>query len=273
MRTSSRVQHIGNGEMRRRAGFTLIELLAVVAIILIVVGLLSVALNQTKNRTLRVTCLDNMRQLQMAWTMYAQDFNDHIALNQTAPPMAGGTVMAAAVRSSTNSWVAGNPKVDTSWETLAQGTLYPYVKHPEVYRCPMDGSTTRAGYPRTRSYSIDSYLGGDDDGLDPRVKMRVSDIVNPGSDKVFVFIEEHENSIWGGGFMVLPREKFGVSAGAWSSTPSDRHMQGCNLTFVDGHLEYWKWSAPKKANLSNKLISAPNELRDLRRLQESVPKP
>jgi prepilin-type processing-associated H-X9-DG protein len=103
--------------------------------------------------------------------------------------------------------------------------------------------------------------------------MRMSDVVNPGPEKVFVFIEEHENSIWGGGFMVLPREKFGLGAGAWSSTPSDRHMQGCNLSFVDGHLEYWKWLAPKRANLSNKLVTAPNELRDLRRLQESVPKP
>ena len=274
MRTRSSVQHLSGREARRR-GFTLIELLAVLAIILVVVGLLSVALNQTKTRTLRVTCLDNMRQLQYAWTMYAADYNDHMALNQTAAPgAAAGTVMAAAMpRNSTNSWVAGNPKVDNSWETLAQGTLYPYVKHPEVYRCPMDTSTTRAGYLRTRSYSIDSYLGGDDDGLDPRVKMRTSDIVNPGTDHVFVFIEEHENSLWSGGFMVMPRDKFGASSGAWSSTPSDRHMQGCNLTFVDGHLEYWKWAAPKKGNTGNKLISAPNELRDLRRLQESVPKP
>jgi prepilin-type processing-associated H-X9-DG protein len=206
--------------------------------------------------------------------LYAADYNDHIALNQTAPPINNGTVnIASAPRNSTNSWVAGNPKEDRSWETLAQGTLYPYVKHPEVYRCPMDSSTTKIGTLRTRSYSIDSYLGGDDEGVDPRVKMRLSDIVNPGADRVFVFIEEHENSIWGGGFMVLPREKFGVNAGAWSSTPSDRHMQGCNLSFVDGHLEYWKWLAPKKANLSNKLISQPKELRDLRRMQESVPKP
>ena len=274
MRTRFSVQHFAVRDARRRAGFTLVELLAVLAIILIVVGLLSVALNQTKTRSLRVSCLDNMKQLQYAWTMYANDFNDYVALNKTAPPIITTIGMASAVpRNSTNSWVAGNPKVDRSWETLAQGTLYPYVKHPEVYRCPMDSSTTKAGNPRTRSYSIDAYLGGDDEESDPRVKMRMSDVVNPGPEKVFVFIEEHENSIWGGGFMVLPREKFSLGAGAWSSTPSDRHMQGCNLSFVDGHLEYWKWLAPKRANLSNKLVTAPNELRDLRRLQESVPKP
>jgi prepilin-type processing-associated H-X9-DG protein len=135
----------------------------------------------------------------------------------------------------------------------------------------MDSSTTKGGYPRTRSYSMDAYLGGDDEDVDPRVKMRLSDIVNPGPDKVFVFIEEHENSIWGSGFIVLPREKFALNAGAWSSTPSDRHMRGCNLSFVDGHLEYWKWAVPKKP-ATGKLVN-PGELRDLRRLQDAVPKP
>jgi prepilin-type N-terminal cleavage/methylation domain-containing protein len=148
MRTRLSVQHFAVRDARRRAGFTLIELLAVLAIILIVVGLLSVALNQTKTRTLRVSCLDNMKQLQYAWTMYANDFNDYVALNKTAPPMVTTIGLASAVpRNSTNSWVAGNPKVDRSWETLAQGTLYPYLKHPDVYRCPMDSSTTKAGNP------------------------------------------------------------------------------------------------------------------------------
>jgi prepilin-type N-terminal cleavage/methylation domain-containing protein/prepilin-type processing-associated H-X9-DG protein len=276
MRTSLSVQQAVGRPTGRRGGFTLVELLAVIGIILVVVGLLSAALNQTRNRTLRVTCLDNMRQLQFAWMLYASDNNDHVALNKTAAPI-NGISIAAAPRNSTNSWVAGNPKVDPSWQTLAQGTLFPYVKHPEVYRCPMDSSTTKAGNPRTRSYSIDAYLGGDDEDIDPRVKMRISDIVNPGTDRVFVFIEEHENSIWGSGFMVLPRDKFPIATGAWSSTPADRHMQGCNLTFVDGHLEYWKWAAPKKAvsasKVGNQLITQANELRDLRRLQEAVPRP
>jgi len=272
MRTSLSVQRFAGRPTSRRAGFTLIELMAVLAIILIVVGLLSAALNQTKGRTMRVACLDNMRQLQFAWMLYAADYSDHVALNKTAPinPDIG---IAAAPRNSTNSWVVGNPKEDRNFENLARGTLYPYVKHPEIYRCPMDSSTTRAGNYRVRSYSIDAYLGGDDEDMDSRVKMRLSDIVNPGPEKVFVFIEEHENSIWGGGFMVLPRERFGLNSGEWSSTPSDRHMQGCNLTFVDGHLEYWKWNAPKKGSLSNKNIMSSLDLRDLRRLQDSVPKP
>jgi prepilin-type processing-associated H-X9-DG protein len=244
--------------------------MAVLALILTLVGLLSMALNQTRTRSLRVTCLDNMRQLQLAWTLYANDYNDYVALNKTAPPMDGMSI-AAAPQNSTNSWVAGNPKEDRTVENVKKGTLFPYVKAADVYRCALDSSVTRGGNARTRSYSIDAYLGGDDEGEDSRVKMRLTDIANP--DHVFVFIEEHENSIWGSGFVVLPREKFGTGGGVWSSTPADRHMQGCNLTFADGHIEYWKWQAPKKANLSNKLITSPGELKDLRRLQDAVPRP
>ena len=271
MRTSLSVQQFAGRRTCRSRGFTLMELMAVVAIILVVVGLLSAALNQTRARTFRVSCLDNMRQLQVGWIMYAAENNDHIALNKTATPDSG-VGLAAAPRNSSNSWVLGNPKEDRNSENVTRGTLYPYVSHTEVYRCPMDSSTTRSGYPRTRSYSIDAYLGGDDEDLDPRVKMRINDVVNPGPEKTFVFIEEHENSIWSSGFIVLPREKFALNAGAWASTPSDRHMQGCNLTFVDGHVEYWRWMTPKKAN-TNKLISNIKEVLDLRKLQDATPKP
>jgi prepilin-type N-terminal cleavage/methylation domain-containing protein/prepilin-type processing-associated H-X9-DG protein len=270
MRTRPSVQHVG-GLRARRAGFTLLELMAVVTIILIVVGLLSVALNQTRTRTMRVTCLDNMRQLQIAWRIYADDNNDFVALNKMAAP--GGTVgIAAAPRNSTNSWVAGNPKEDRTVDPLSHGTLFQYTRQAELYRCPMDSSTTRFGTPRTRSYSIDSYLGGDDEELDSRVKMRTTDLINPSPDRVFVFIEEHENSIWGSGFMVYPRDRSGQTAVMWNSIPSDRHMQGCNVTFADGHLEYWKWRTPKKGNFTNKPVS-PKELPDLRKVQDSIPRP
>ena len=142
-----------------RSGFTIVELMSVVAIILVVVGLLSVALNQTKARTLRVTCLDNMKQLQLAWMLYADENNDYLVLNKSESSSIG--IAAAGLQPhSTNSWVAGNPRVDRTPQNIMAGTLYPYVRHPEVYRCPMDSSTTKAGKVRTRSFSIDAYLGG-----------------------------------------------------------------------------------------------------------------
>ncbi len=269
MRTHSSVRCGPARSRGSRAGFTIVELMVVIGIISVVVGLLSTALNQTKGRTMRVVCLDNMKQLQLAWMLYADDHNDHMALNKTDPIM-GRIGLVSVPRSSTNSWVAGNPKEDRNFANLAKGTLYPYMKSPEVYRCPIDTSTTKFGNIRTRSYSISAYLGGDGENLDPRVKMRVADLRNPPPEKVFVFIEEHEESVWAGGFLVLPRERGGA---VWNSTPTDRHLQGCNLTFADGHLEHWRWMSPKKANLNNTLVSNPKELKDLRRLQECVPKP
>jgi prepilin-type N-terminal cleavage/methylation domain-containing protein/prepilin-type processing-associated H-X9-DG protein len=254
-----------------RGGFTLVELISVIAIILVVVGLLSAALNQTKSRTLRVTCLDNMKQLQLAWMLYADENNDYLALNKSEPNSLGLAATGLQPHS-TNSWVAGNPRVDRTPQNITAGTLYPYLRHTDVYRCPMDSSLTKTGNFRTRSYSMDAYLGGDNEDIDPRVKMKGSELIAPPPEKVFVFIEEHEDSVWGGGFLVLPRERFTLNSGSWSSTPSDRHLQGCNLTFADGHLEYWKWLAPKKANLNNQLISNPKELRDLHRLQDCVPR-
>src|ERR1044072_6817518 len=112
MRTSISVQLLAGRQASRRAGFTIVELLVVVGIILIVVALLSAALNQTRTRTMRISCLDNMRQLQVGGMMYADENNDHIALNKTAPLADGIGIAAPAPRNSTNSWVAGNPKED-----------------------------------------------------------------------------------------------------------------------------------------------------------------
>jgi prepilin-type N-terminal cleavage/methylation domain-containing protein/prepilin-type processing-associated H-X9-DG protein len=254
-------------------GFTLVEVLTVLLIIGILVALLSASLNKTQSRALRVSCVDNLKQLQLAWQLYADDNEDLIALNKTAA--GGGNYLVYGRRASTNSWVAGNPKEDINTAKIERGTLYPFSKSPRIYRCPMDNSRVIGHHDilRTRSYSMDTFLGGDDEGKDPRVKTRLADVERQGADKIFVFIEEHESSSWADGFQVLPREGTTLSGGTWSSTPSDRHEQGCNLTFADGHVDYWKWYAPKKGNLDNRLTASTREIYDLQRLQRAVPKP
>lgn len=257
-----------------RAGFTLLELTAVVAIIVVLVSLLVAALNQTKEKALRISCMDNLKQLQLAWEMYTDDHEGLLPLNQTANGPAHHRIPNRG--NSSNSWVVGTPRMDRSTMNLQRGSLFQYVKSAAPYRCPMDGSHVdgHPGIQRTRSYSMNAYLGGDD-VFNPAT--RYSELDRPGN--TFVFIEEHEQSLWESSFMVIPSIKPGkVRASAsplnsWLSTPSDRHEQGCNISFADGHIEYWRWYSPKSAE-SSKLSSSSSfrarDLRDLSRLQAVV---
>jgi prepilin-type N-terminal cleavage/methylation domain-containing protein/prepilin-type processing-associated H-X9-DG protein len=252
-----------------RQGFTVIELTAVVAIITVLVSLLTSALNQTKKQAMRISCLDNLKQLNLAWQMYSEDFDGALPLNQTASGFVHHRI--PQLNSSSNSWVAGNPRFDASTDNIRRGTLFPYMRAVTPYRCAMDDSRVER-HPdilRTRSYSMNAFLGGDE-AMNPA--MRFAELRRPSS--TFVFIEEHQNSRWESSFVVVPAYKPGFAGnnGSWVSTPSDRHEQGCNLTFADGHIEYWRWYAPKTERDSMMSTSAGKhrDARDLSKLQAVV---
>jgi prepilin-type N-terminal cleavage/methylation domain-containing protein/prepilin-type processing-associated H-X9-DG protein len=257
-------------------GFTLLELSAVVMIIGILVSLLCAALNQTKTKALRISCLDNLKHLQLAWEMYTDDNDGRLPLNRTAEPTLGKANRIPVSGTAEGSWVVGNPRHDAHSRNIERGTLFRYVKSVEPYHCPMDDSTV-AGQPevfRTRSYSMNAYLGGDE-ALNPALKY--SELRRPGN--TFVFIEEHENSRWESSFIVVPTVNPGSFKAAatpetsWISIPADRHGQGCNLSFADGHIEYWKWYSPKlpkDSKLSSSAANRTRDVRDLMRLQTVV---
>ena len=161
-----------------RAAFTLLELSAVVAIITVLVSLLCAALNKTKAKALHITCVDNLRQLQLAWRLYADDHDDELPLNQTAPMPKHHRILPW--RTSTNSWVTGNPREDLDDSTIRRGLLYPYTRSVVIYKCPVDGSTVlgHPDTPRNRSYSMSAYLGGDE-AVAP--KMNLNELIRPES--------------------------------------------------------------------------------------------
>jgi len=240
--------------------FTLIELLVVIAIIAILAALLSPALSKAKATGRSVACLSNLKQLQFGYLMYVDDNNDSLPPNKAL-----GDANVAG------SWVVGNAVRDTNSANIEAGVIFRYVGSAGVYHCPGDKSKVRGSRARTRSYSVDCWLDGDID-YGPWVAVKLSTITFPPPPAVFGFIDEHERSIQSGVYFIeQPRWIYSGSTEPWWSLAADRHNQGCNLSFLDGHVEHWRWKAPKPSYQLFTEAAPGGDLADHRRLQEAVP--
>jgi prepilin-type N-terminal cleavage/methylation domain-containing protein/prepilin-type processing-associated H-X9-DG protein len=250
-----------------KRAFTLVELLVVMAIIAILAALLLPVLSKTKLKSQQIDCLNNQRQLQAGWLMYVHEQNDSLPFN------AGEVAIYSPYASTTNSWVVGDATVSADLSFIRQGSIFPYVGDPAVYHCPSDLSTVNnTNALRTRSYSMDYYLNGD---IDPQyfhnlppgafvgLATRYSGISHPST--VFVFLDENEKTI-NDGIFVLFRDLDQI----WRDAPSDRHSQGMNLSFADGHCEHWRWRAPKQMQGGGEAVASPDDLQDLRQLQAAL---
>jgi prepilin-type N-terminal cleavage/methylation domain-containing protein/prepilin-type processing-associated H-X9-DG protein len=247
--------------------FTLVELLVVIAIIGILAALLLPVLSKGKLRAQQIDCLNNQRQLQAGWLMYVHEQNDSLPLN------AGEVAIYSPHWSTTNSWVVGDVTVSADLSFIRQGSIFPYVNNSDVYHCPSDLSTVNnTDALRTRSYSMDYYLNGDMDpqyfqNLPPSafvgLATRYSGISSPST--VFVFLDENEKTINDGIFVL-----FRAPDQIWPDAPSDRHSQGMNLSFADGHCEHWRWRAPKQMQGGGEPVASADDLQDLRRLQAAL---
>ena len=255
----------------RQAGFTLIELLVVIAIIAILAGLLLPALSRAKMQAVNASCLNQLRQLQLCCQLYTLDNNDQLVPNDyvydilTLDPISQG-----------RSWCLGNTRTDTTTTNIENGLLFPYNQSTRIYRCPADKSTveTRDGeplpIPRTRSYNMSMSINGEPERLFwiPSFQ-KFSQIRDPSPSQLFVFIDVHEDSILDSLFGIpLPG---GFYDGNWFDVPANRHGQAANLSFADGHVEHWKWRAPKIVHQNLQPVRQ-EEMADFHRLQEHIRK-
>jgi prepilin-type N-terminal cleavage/methylation domain-containing protein/prepilin-type processing-associated H-X9-DG protein len=240
--------------MKRHRGFTLIELLVVIAIIAILAAMLLPTLARSKETARATLCLNNQKQLHLAWHMYGDD-NEKFPSNWDygGGGIPGGPVGAANWQHAAMTYeqvIQGPPLSEATNSAILRDQkltlLARYLNTHEVFKCPSDKSyairpiTAGVRYPRVRSYSMNSFVGEST----RIVQQNLTAFCVPGDfaqrqpSSVFVFLDEHEDSINDGFFYV--GTTFDISFG-WEDVPASRHNRGVQFAFGDGHVERHRW--------------------------------
>ncbi len=231
----------------KKRGFTLIELLVVIAIIAILAGMLLPALSKAKGKAAGIFCMNNQRQMTLAWLMYADDNDDRLPPNHIR-----GT-------NRNNTWVQGwldnaAPVTDnTNTVFLRHSHLWPYLNSLKSWRCPADKSLSRHGgklLPRVRSVSMNNWLNPNQiwsGQTQFKAFRKLADMTRPSPTGIWVLLDEREDRI-NNGFFVVDMNGFSpLNANRYEMVdmPASYHNGAAGVAFADGHAEIHKWRDPR----------------------------
>jgi prepilin-type N-terminal cleavage/methylation domain-containing protein/prepilin-type processing-associated H-X9-DG protein len=278
---------------KHKRAFTLIELLVVIAIIAILAAMLLPALSKAKEKSKSLNCLSNLKQLELCVHLYTCDNSDCLVPNNSVATISSLS-SSADLTTKGVSWcldgINGQSAISESTPSnIVNGLLFQYNTSAAIYHCPSDQSTleTPDGQPlpqlRWRSYNMSQSINGYPEFVPPGAPdwfltfwtgiptwKKFAQIRHPVPNELFVFIDENQDTIFDAQFGNPGNPPIANSApNQWWDMPANRHNQGANLSFADGHVEHWKWKLPMNFRSFPQYIT-PDEMPDYRRVQNAM---
>ncbi|MEN6338119.1 MAG: prepilin-type N-terminal cleavage/methylation domain-containing protein [Phycisphaerales bacterium] len=211
--------------MSHRRAFTLIELLVVIAIIAILMSILMPALSRAREQGKRAACMGNLKQMALAWNLYADDYDSKI--------MNGNTGLGPNNRDNA-CWVyfmGQDAARDSALDGIRRGQIYKYAPNFNLYKCPTGVRGEMVTYAIPDSMNGYYYIPG----AQKQIKTLRTQIRNVSEQIIFLDEGRLSPSSW---TIHYDQER-------WWDQITARHGDGTNFGFADGHSDYWKWKDPR----------------------------